>query len=374
MIASVLRAATHDEGWRRTKDDRIQERCTRGDVRMKAAFISGARAFAVKDIDAPAPGAGEALVRVRNCGVCGSDLHFYRGEFPSVAGLCPGHEIAGEIEDVGDGVDGFAKGDRVAVEPLVVCLTCARCRAGNYQLCRSRKLVGTYDAPGALREYMVVPAYGLYRLPDELDFELGALVEPLAVAVHGLKLAGLQYGERVAVLGAGTIGLLSAAAAKAMGASQVATSARHAHQKAMAEAVGADIVYDATTEGATRMARELRGPDVVVETVGGHADTLDQAMGLVGFGGRVSVLGVFTKPVRVNPTGFVLKEGRLVGSMTYGRSGAKSDFDIAIEIMRRERERLRPLITHRFALEDVAEAFATADDKTSGSIKVTVEL
>jgi 2-desacetyl-2-hydroxyethyl bacteriochlorophyllide A dehydrogenase len=340
---------------------------------MKQVAMAGPRTFEIQDVERPRPAPGEVLVQVRNVGVCGSDLHFYRGQFPVPPGFVLGHECAGEVAELGEGVTGWTAGDRVALELFVVCLTCAQCRSGNYHLCPARKGSGI-DRPGCLREYVTLPAYGLYRLPDEIDFELGALCEPLAVAVHGLRLVDLKFGEKVGVLGAGTIGLTSIAAAKAMGASYVAATARHPHQKAMARAVGADAVFDATDTGVAQMAASLGGADVVVETVGGEADTLAQSLSVVGVGGRISVLGAFTKPVQIHPILFFLKEVRIFGSNCYGRPGRQSDYEIAIEIMRREADRLRPLITHRFPLERIAEAYATADDKSSGAIKVTVQV
>lgn len=338
---------------------------------MKAAVIAGARTFELRDVETPQAGAGQVLVRMRSVGVCGSDLHFFRGEFPLPPEFILGHECAGEVAALGEGVIGFAPGDRVAIEGFDVCLRCVQCRSGNYHLCPSRKANGLNIA-GGLAEYMVVPSYALYKLPDEVDFELGALVEPLAVGVHGLRLCGLEFGERVTVLGSGTIGLLAVAAAKLMGASYVAATARHPQQREMTAAVGADAVFDATPEGAARLAKEAPGADVVVETVGGHADTLQQAMTVAGLGGRISVLGAFTAPVQVHPIFFFLKELKIFGSNCYGRSGRSSDYEIAIEIMRRSGETLRRLITHRYALDAVAEAYAAADDKSSGAIKVTI--
>jgi 2-desacetyl-2-hydroxyethyl bacteriochlorophyllide A dehydrogenase len=338
---------------------------------MKAATYAGPGAFEMKAVEPPRPGPGEALVRVRSVGVCGSDLHFFRGEFPVPPGFILGHECAGEVEELGEGVTGFAPGDRVALELFTVCLTCVQCRMGNYHLCPSRKANGL-NAPGGLREYMTVPAYAMYKLPPEVDCELGALVEPLAVDVHGLRLVDVRFGDRVAILGAGTIGLLTIAAAKAMGATHIAITARHPHQKAMAAAIGADAVYDATNEGIGKMAADLGGADVVVETVGGHADTLGHAMTVAGPSARISVLGAFTQPVQIHPIFFFLKEVRLVGSNCYGRGGRQSDYELAIEIMRRNAETLRPLITHRFPLEHIADAYATADDKSSGAIKVHI--
>jgi len=338
---------------------------------MKQAVITGPRAIEVRDVDRPAPSPGEVLIRVRNVGVCGSDLHFYRGEFPVPQGSVLGHECAGEVAELGEGVSGFAPGDRVALELFVVCLTCEQCRSGNYHLCPSRKGHGI-NMPGGLREYMTVPVYALYRLPEEIDFELGALCEPLAVAVHGLRLVDLRFGERVGVLGAGTIGLMAIAAAKAMGATYVAATARHPHQKAMAEALGADAVFGDDPGSIGKLAAATGGADVVVETVGGHASTLADAFTVVGLGGRISVLGAFTQPVQLHPIMFFIKEPKVVGANCYGRPGRHSDYELAIEIMRRNAESLRRCITHRFPLAEIERAYATADDKSSGAIKVQI--
>jgi 2-desacetyl-2-hydroxyethyl bacteriochlorophyllide A dehydrogenase len=338
---------------------------------MRQASIAGPRAFELSDVDVPAPAPGQVLIRVRSVGVCGSDLHFYRGEFPVPPGFVLGHECAGEVEVLGEGVTGFAKGDRVALELFDVCLKCVQCRSGNYHLCPSRKANGL-NIPGGLREFMPVSSYALYKLPPEVDCELGALSEPLAVAVHGLRLVDIRFGDRVAVLGAGTIGLMAIAAARAMGATYIAATARHPHQKAMAEALGADAVFGDDPASIGEIARASGGADVVVETVGGHANTLADALTVVGLGGRISVLGAFTQPVQIHPIMFFVKEPTVVGSNCYGRPGRRSDYELAIEIMRRNAESLRRCITHRYSLEDIAQAYTTADDKTSGAIKVQI--
>jgi threonine dehydrogenase-like Zn-dependent dehydrogenase len=229
-------------------------------------------------------------------------------------------------------------------------------------------LLGTAEA-GALAEYIAVPAYTLYRLPDEIDFEIGALTEPLAVCVHGLHLANVRAGERVLVMGCGTIGVLSVLAARAMGAEVIAVY-RHDHQGEAALAAGATrIVRDGETAGLER-----DGIDVVVETVGGHAPTLTQALGIVRPGGRISVLGVFTQPATLNALALVLKEVTIVGGITYCRPGLRSDFDVALAILRSNPDRARALITHRFPLAEAAKAFATAADKSTKSLKVQVTI
>jgi 2-desacetyl-2-hydroxyethyl bacteriochlorophyllide A dehydrogenase len=339
---------------------------------MKQAALTAPRTFEIQDAEKPQAGPGEALVRVRSVGVCGTDVHFYRGDLPMRPGQCMGHEMAGDVEAVRAGVTRVAAGDRVAIEPIGNCGECALCRTGRYNLCTNVRSFGL-NTPGGLREFMALPAASLYRLPENVDCELGALAEPLAVAVHGLRGVGLAFGERVGILGAGTIGLLTVAAARAMGAGYIAVTARHPHQKAMAEVFGADAVLPDDAEGINALRRALAGGgDVIVETVGGHAETLGQAVTLVAPGGRICVLGLFNAPLQINPLMLTIREASLFFSNCYNRPGPTSDYDVAIEILHRQPETLRRMITHRFPLDRVAEAYATADDKRSGAIKVAV--
>lgn len=334
---------------------------------MTAAFIAGKEKIEVREVPVPAPAPGEVQLRVRACGICGSDLHFYSGQLPALPGVSPGHEFAGEITQVGEGVAGFEQEQRVVVEPLRYCRECSYCRAGRYHLCPKRVLLGTF-LPGGLAQYICVPAYTLYPLPSGLDCELAALAEPLAVAVHGLHSVDLQMGERVLVMGSGSVGLLSMLAGKAAGAGEIIATYRHEHQGQAALVAGADrAVADGDIGGL-----EGEGIDVVVETVGGAAPTLGQALGLVRPGGRISVLGLFTQTAQLNALALMLKEVRIAGGITYCRPGAHSDFDVALGILQREPETARSLITHRFPIEEAAAAFATAADKTSGSLKVQV--
>lgn len=340
---------------------------------MLAAFFRGPRQVEVREVAAPEAGPGEVLLRVRACGICGSDLHFYRGELPALPHISPGHELAGEVVAFGEGVQGWSAGQRVIVEPLWVCRECPYCRRGHYQLCPQRKLMGTF-APGGMAQYIAVPAYTLYPLPDGLDFELGALVEPLAVAVHGLHLANLAAGERVLVLGSGSLGLMAVLAARGAGAGEVMATYRHPHQGEAALALGASRVLAADEAGGRELISEAqrRPIDVVVETVGGKADTLQQAMNLVGMGGRIVVLGLFTQASSLNPLALMLKEVHIVGGITYCRPGRHSDFDVALGIITAQPERARGVISHRFPLAEAAEAFATAVDKSRRSLKVQV--
>ena len=342
---------------------------------MREAVVSGPQAFEVRDVEAPEVGPGTVLVRVRNCGICGSDLHFYRGDFPMQPGRRLGHEFAGEVAAVGEGVEGLSPGQPVAIEPVEVCRECDLCLTGRWQICSQARGYGLH-LPGALAEYLLVQPYTVHPLPDGVDTEVGALLEPLSVAVHGLRQVGLSVGERVTILGSGTIGLMALVAAQAMGASDVFMTARYPHQREAAETLGADRVVEAN-EGVVQELTDAFGdrpPEVVVETVGGKADTLNEAITLAARGGRVSLLGVFTAPVTINATMTVLKEVQVVGGITYGSPGPRSDYEVALDIAAKRTEELRTIITHRVPLEEIAQGFATAADKTQRSIKVTVEV
>lgn len=338
---------------------------------MRAAFCLEPRKTELREIPDPKPASGEVVVRVHNCGICGSDLHFFSGQFPPPP-VCPGHEIAGEVAEVGPGVGNVRAGDLVVVEPLVTCRQCNFCLSGNYQLCPELRVLGNM-VHGGFADYVRVPASAVFPLPAKLDMAVAALTEPLAVAVHGLRLAPVCAGDRVAVLGAGTIGLMSVAAARASGASEVWVTARYAHQAEAARRLGATRVFTGSAAYVELAeAGSQRPPDVVVETVGGQADTLEQALPLVRRGGTVVVLGLFTSMPALNGILLVIKEIRIVGSMTYGRTIAGADFERALDILSQRAQDFASIVTHRYPLEQIQAAFSTAADKHSGAIKVSV--
>ena len=322
----------------------------------------------------PEPGPGEARVRLLACGVCGTDLHFFHGGlWPD--GHTPGHEAMGEVESLGDGVTGLATGDRVAVEPLLPCGRCATCRAGLYNVCPTLRLCGIH-VPGGFAEYLCMPVERLHPVSSDLAPEIAALAEPIAVGVHGLRRVGLAAGERVLVLGAGAVGLLGLVAAKALGAGDVWITARHAHQAERARALGADRVLseaEATSEALAAQANEAL-IDVALETVGGTADTLDSAVAGIRPGGRISVVGLFQGAVQLPPLPLLLKEGTLAWSNCYAHGPSQTDFADAIEILENQRAQIEPVVTHTRSLDAVGEAFATAADKASGAVKVSVRL
>lgn len=336
---------------------------------MKAAVFDETGELALVERNLPDPKPGWVRLAVTAVGICGSDLNLLYGQRGTSRGVQPGHEVAGIIDAVGDGV-ALASGAHVVLEPVIGCGSCRYCRTGLHNLCPEMRICG-FMRPGGMAEFLTVPADALYATPHGIPAHIAALTEPMAVCVRGVRLARLGLGERVAILGAGSIGLLTILAARAAGAAEVSITARHPHQQALAHALGADAVFASGAELLDAVGTQH--VDVVIETVGGHADTLGESMRIVRNGGRIVMLGVFDRPPALPAFEFFQKELTLAASNCYGRECHQSDFSIAVSLVAHHRDRLEPLVTHRFKLDEVARAFATAADKTTHSIKVQVQ-
>jgi threonine dehydrogenase-like Zn-dependent dehydrogenase len=261
-------------------------------------------------------------------------------------------------------------GTAVAVEPLLTCGSCAQCRSGDDNRCRQRTLLGG-TADGGLTEVLAVPPQRVYPLQAGMTAADGALVEPLAVCARAVRRTGVGLGATVAVLGAGTIGLLSVVAARAAGAARIVTVGRYPQQRERAVALGADAAVMAPAQAAEVLGD---GADVVVEAVGGRAATLAAAVELVRPGGVIGMLGDFDGDARLPGMALSRKEARVVASNCYGRvsPGGGRDFDVAVGLLGCHLEQARSIVTHRFALDQVEAAFRVAADRTTGSIKVLV--
>jgi len=306
---------------------------------------------------------GWVRLSVAACGICGSDLHWWHGSMRRPLGTAPGHELAGTV------VDGPADLADVlyAVSPNVSCGACPFCRVGKTHLCDRALGRGLgMGADGGLSEQLDVPLANLAPVTTDRP-AVAALTEPLAVALRGVSLGGIDPDSRVLVLGAGTIGLAAALLARDR-AAEVAITARHPHQAAAAEAIGATVL--AESEGVA-WAKD-RGADVVVESVGGAASTLDDAVKATRKGGTIVLLGSFTEPRPVDLSKLMMKELRLQGSFCYGSTQRGPEYAAAAQLTGRHEEELSALTTHQFDLEHVVDAFETADDKSTGAIKVTV--
>ena len=345
--------------------------------KMLAALYNGVDTFEIKRIERLEPGPGDAVVKVRAEGICGSDLNQYRKQTEPDT-LPAGHETAGEIVEVGEAVSPSMVGQRVAVEVIghgKACLTCWYCRLGQYRNCTDP---GDY-AGGGFAEYVTRKAAGCYPLADSLTWEEGALVEPLAVSIQGLRRGPLMAGDTVVVLGAGNIGLTAIAAARAMGAGKIIATARHTQQAELAKILGADFVVDPNDAGAKSAVEDLTaglGADIAVETVGGldNDATLVQAVDMTRVMGRVVVLGVFHQPTLADWMKLHLKEQSIIFSACYGIMDGRHDFEMAVDLMASGRVDLKRMVTHKFPLSEIPQAFATAYDKSTGSVKVQLHM
>jgi L-iditol 2-dehydrogenase len=300
-------------------------------------------------------------------GICGTDLHLLGG-FMGGEGLRPGHEIAGIVDATGDGVD-IAHGVKVAVEPITACGACFQCGTGHHNRCPDNRIFGI-TTRGGMADYLTVPATCLHLLPNGLDDNVAALSEPMAVCVRAVRLGGVGVGDRVAVLGAGTIGLLSILVARSAGAGEVFATARYPRQAELARALGATRVFDNAEKMLSEVGDQLI--DVVLETVGGRAETLTEAVAVARAGATIVMVGVFEGSPSLPGLGFLGKELTLRGSNCYAHDGRVGDFGLATELVARHRDLLPDLISHRFALDQVADAFAAAADKSAGAIKIQV--
>ena len=296
--------------------------------------------------EVPEPSGEGVRVRVRSISICGSDLHML--EMKSPLQCIVGHEVAGVLDD----------GTPVAVEPSMPCHECASCRTGDYNLCP----VGAGGSMGVGRnggmaDELRVPESCLVYLPSNVDLRDACLVEPLAVVVHGMHRAGLEAGQRVAVVGGGAIGLCAVAVAKA-GNAMVGLSARYDHQVAAGKSLGAG---------------EVEGQyDLVVECAGTEK-AVNRAIKLCRPKGRILILGTHWNGLSLQQIPAMMKEITIVSSFMYASNGPVRDFDVAAMLLSRHPEIARALITHRFPLAEVKQAFAVARDRKAGAIKVVLE-
>ena len=331
---------------------------------MRAVVVQGPRRLAVEKVADPTPEAGQVVLRVSACGICGSDLHLHQaGLLPS--GAIMGHEFCGEVVE---GAGELRSGDRVCALPTLSCGRCARCQSGLGAYCATQRPLGFGRAAGAYAEYVAVAAHEVVRLPDGVDDERAALVEPLAVGLHAAQVARVRPRETCLVIGAGPIGLAITLWARELGAGEVIVSERAAGRRAMAERLGATRVVDPEREelGAVLARSAPDGADLVFEAVGAPG-LIQQCIGHVRFRGRIVVAGVCLVPDTLQPGIAVLKEATVQFAMAYERR----DFERTIELL--ESGRLEPaaMITDRIGLDDVPAAF-DALERPSGQCKVLV--
>jgi L-iditol 2-dehydrogenase len=339
---------------------------------MKAAILRGPNRVEFGERPDPVPQVGEALVQVRAVGICGSDLHIYRhGGFGDIVvdDLVQGHEPAGEVVAVGAGVQHLKPGDRVAIEPGIYCGCCEPCLNGRPNICPDVKYLSARHVDGAFCEYLARPEKTLLKLPENLSFEEGALLEPLAVSIHAVRTAGLRLGDHVAIVGAGSIGLTLLQAARCAGATRVYVFDRLDHRLTVAKKLGADEVGNVDRIDPLEALSDWtngRLCDRVFEA-GGQPESYALAVNMPALGGTVVLVGLCAEEVSL-PLGRVrLGEVNILSLRREAHA-----YKAAMELVESGRIDVKGLISHRFPLERIGEAMAVAGSYRDNAVKVLV--
>jgi L-iditol 2-dehydrogenase len=346
---------------------------------MRALVVSAPDDFAVRDVDRPRPGPFEVLCRVRAAAICGTDPHIIQGHYPGFWPkdwpLVPGHEWCGDVVELGEGAEalGWEVGTRVAGTSHAPCGFCRRCIEGRYNICENFGVEGLHDqyghnAPGAYAEYVVHSVRSVFPVPDELSDEEAAMLDPAGVALHTVMRGGHRPGDTVVVVGPGVMGLLVAECARALGAGRVVVVGRGARLRKAAD-LGYDVVdFTAVDSVAAVRERTYRGfgADVALEC-SGAPEAVGQCVDMVRKGGRVAIIGIPLENATLPMPRTVLDEIDVVGVRA-----TAGEMPRAIELAATGRIRLGELVTHRFALEDFADAYATFTERRDGALKVIV--
>ena len=313
------------------------------------------------------PEAGEARVRVKAVGICGTDLHIFKGERSDVAlPRVMGHELSGIVESVGSGVTHIKEGDHVVFGPVVSCGICKVCRSGHANVCADVKCFGV-QMDGGFQDYIVVEAAKLYRIPEEIPFEEAALAEPFSVAANILTRTAATKEDRIVILGAGTIGLAILQAAKGMGASVLISDVEDT-KLAIAKKFGADVTVNSKTEDLAGKAEEFApgGADVLIDSVG-IAPLTEQTVNLAAPTARVAVIGFDGKPMQLQPVVITKKELTLVGSrMNNGM------FPKVVEWLESGCLDTAGMVTKSYPAEEIQQAFTDTLSDAASTVKTVI--
>jgi L-iditol 2-dehydrogenase len=330
--------------------------------KMMAAVLHSPGDLRYEEVDTPSIGDSDVLLKIRAAGNCGSDLQRIMVEGTYHLPCIPGHEFSGEIKKLGKSVKMFEVGDRVTAAPLIQCMKCEWCLQGQYNLCENYDYVGS-RSDGSFAEYMKIPAFNLVKIPDKMDFEDAAIADPAAVAYHAIKRAnGVQVGENVVILGAGPIGMLASQWAKVMGAGCVIATDIIADKLKTLKNIGIDVTIDASTEDVVKRIMEVTnglGADLIIETAG-SVETHKQALLAARKRGRVVHVGRAYKDVCMPDeifTKIFRRELNIYGSANSNFSPHAHEWKIVVDYIANGKIKVKPLISHRLPLSEIAETF-----------------
>ncbi|MDO4270173.1 MAG: alcohol dehydrogenase catalytic domain-containing protein [Eubacteriales bacterium] len=328
---------------------------------MKAAVINQPNSIHLRDIDMPEVGEGEALIRVRYCGICGSDLHVLHGQHPTATfPVVPGHEFVGElVEAKGVGADQFQPGDMVVAQPFFSCGNCEPCAQGHDNVCQNLCFMGAH-CNGGFAEYVKVLTRKMYKIPKDMDLRLAALTEPVAVAVHDVRRSGLQVGETALVIGGGPIGMLIAIVARHTGARKVVISEINAFRREFAEKLGFETVNPLDPDFDRKMMELTDGKGFHVSyEVSGSKPGIAAAVQYTAIGGMVMIVGMTREPHPVDLSTMFSRELRMQGV----RIHSQYSFIGAVELLKSGalNEEFLSLVSKVYPLGEVEQAFAFSE-------------
>jgi 2-desacetyl-2-hydroxyethyl bacteriochlorophyllide A dehydrogenase len=313
---------------------------------------------------------GNALIKVSYAGICGSDLTIVRGKHPRAkAPLIMGHEFIGTVVEVADNPENIKPGDRVTMYPLLSCGKCYACRTGNWHVCKTLRLIGI-DCDGAMAEYISVPPSMLVKVPDEIDDEIAALLEPLAVVVHGIHQSGFRMMDQVMISGGGPIGILTGIVLKEIGAAAVYISEINQFRLSVCQELGLQII-DIEKDDPVQYIKEHtngEGVDLLIEASGVPV-AAQQMTELVRCKGNICMLSNPAAPAQVDLRQISFKELSIIGTRVY----TKEAFRQAVNYAPRIKESLRKVVTHQFKLAEGSKAFETINDQSQNTLKVLIK-
>jgi 2-desacetyl-2-hydroxyethyl bacteriochlorophyllide A dehydrogenase len=333
------------------------------------AIVRTAETAELVERDVPKLAETQVLIAIKACSICGGDLHIYKGKHPSAPlPMALGHELSGDVIKIGSKVKSVVVGDRVTVEPVITCGMCPPCTRGEYGYCDNLSF-HYRQGQGALADYFVAEERYVYKLPAHLSYEAGALIEPLAVAVHAVRRAKICLGDTVVVIGAGPIGLLVTAVCKAAGAREIIVSDITDARLATASLMGATTTLNSRKESIVDAIRKLTGGRGIAKSFEcvGSEKTFDESMRCLCKGGLATIVGIFEQPViQITATLFVSQEITVQGSQGYCW-----DFETALELT----DVIDPgkLVSHVFPLADVDKALKVALNPDENPVKIVLK-
>lgn len=325
-----------------------------------------------REIDIPEVGDDEVLIKIKKIGICGSDIHVYHGTHPFTSyPVTQGHEVSGEVVEVGKNVSKVKAGDRVTIEPQVRCGKCYPCRHGKYNLCEELKVMG-FQTTGTASEYFKAPELNVTKLPDDMDYSKGAMIEPLAVAVHAISRSGDIRGKRVSVIGAGPIGNLVAQSAKAMGAERVMLSDVSDYRLSLGKKVGIDAVYNTRESDYNADLIDCFGPDKadIIYDCAGNDITMNSAIRSARKGSTIILVAVYAGMANVDLAVLNDHELDLNTTMMYRHE----DYEKAIELVNEKKIDLESLMSNTFPFMEYQKAYEYIDQNREKAMKVLIDL